>query len=30
VLFSEQVQQRLSEIRAAEAKAKLEKAANAA
>ncbi len=29
-VFSEQVQQRLSEIRAAEAKAKLEKAANAA
>jgi hypothetical protein len=29
-VFSEQVQQRLSEIRAAEAEAKLEKAANAA
>jgi hypothetical protein len=29
-IFSEQVQQRLSEIRTAEAKAKLEKAANAA
>jgi hypothetical protein len=29
-VFSEQVEQKLSEIRAAEAKAKLEKAANAA